>query len=347
MSKTYTPLSKDIEAANHKIKYDTQVKKVLANKIILAWILKYTVKEFAHTSIPEIETCIEGNIEIGTVPVEPGLTNYSSILGANNENAIPNEGKITFDLRFHVILPDGNQTKIIINIEAQKNSEPGYDIVTRGIFYSARLLSAQLNQEFTNSSEDPKKYDNIKKVYSIWICMESSATKKDSIIEYHIEPHTIHNNGKEKINTSRYDLLSVVMIHLGGDEIKSDNELVNMLTTLLSSRIDLQEKKQQLQETYQIPMEQELEQEVNEMCNLSDYVEEKGMKKGIEQGMEKGMQQGMQQGNISAIHKMLNKGLEPSQIADLLDESVEYIEKIQTIILQNPSYSNEDILKEL
>ena len=121
MSKTTTPLSKDIEASNHKIKYDTQVKKVLANKIILAWILKYTVKEFAHTPIPEIETCIEGNIEIGTVPVEPGLTNYSSILGANSENAIPNEGKITFDLRFHAILPDGNQTKIIINIEAQKN----------------------------------------------------------------------------------------------------------------------------------------------------------------------------------------------------------------------------------
>ena len=269
------------------------------------------------------------------MPVEPGLTNYSSILGANSENAIPNEGRITFDLRFHAILPDGNQTKIIINIEAQKNSEPGYDIVTRGIFYSARLLSAQLNQEFTNSSEDPKKYDNIKKVYSIWICMESSATKKDSIIEYHIEPHTIHHNGKEKINTSRYDLLSVVMIHLGGDEIKSDNELVNMLTTLLSSQINLQEKKQQLQETYQIPMEQELEREVNEMCNLSDYVEEKGMKKGMEKE------------NISTIQKMLNKGIEPTQIADLLDESVEYIEKIQSIILQNPNYSNEDILKEL
>ena len=59
------------------------------------------------------------------------------------------------------------------------------------------------------------------------------------------------------------------------------------------------------------------------------------------------MEKGMQQGNISAIRKMLNKGLEPSQIADLLDEQVEYIEKIQSIILQNPSYSNEDILKEL
>ena len=82
-------------------------------------------------------------------------------------------------------------------------------------------------------------------------------------------------------------------------------------------------------------MEQELEREVNEMCNLSDYVEEKGMKKGMEKE------------NISTIQKMLNKGIEPTQIADLLDESVEYIEKIQSIILQNPNYSNEDILKEL
>ena len=104
-------------------------------------------------------------------------------------------------------------------------------------------------------------------------------------------------------------------------------------------QINLQEKKQQLQETYQIPMEQELEREVNEMCNLSDYVEEKGMKKGMEKGMKKE--------NISTIQKMLNKGIEPTQIADLLDESVEYIEKIQSIILQNPNYSNEDILKEL
>ena len=55
----------------------------------------------------------------------------------------------------------------------------------------------------------------------------------------------------------------------------------------------------------------------------------------------------MKKENISTIQKMLNKGIEPTQIADLLDESVEYIEKIQSIILQNPNYSNEDILKEL
>lgn len=33
-----TPLANDIDAADEKIKYDAQVKKVLANKSILAWI---------------------------------------------------------------------------------------------------------------------------------------------------------------------------------------------------------------------------------------------------------------------------------------------------------------------
>ena len=35
-----TPFADDIDATDGKSKYDAQVKKVLANKIILAWILK-------------------------------------------------------------------------------------------------------------------------------------------------------------------------------------------------------------------------------------------------------------------------------------------------------------------
>ena len=38
MKKEETPLANDIDATDGKSKYDAQVKKVLANKIILAWI---------------------------------------------------------------------------------------------------------------------------------------------------------------------------------------------------------------------------------------------------------------------------------------------------------------------
>lgn len=282
-----TSLANSIDATKEKIKYDTQVKKVLANKIILAWILKYTMKEFQQMNIPDIANCIEGEIQIASIPLEPGLTNTDVITGQTNENAIPNEGKITFDLRFFVILPDGEYTKIIINVEAQKDSEPGYDIVTRAIFYCARLLSSQLDQEFTNKTTDKKKYDNIKKVYSIWICMDTKTDTKDSIIEYHIVPNTLflgkHNS---RIKEHRYDLLSAVMINLGGNAMTSENQLINMLTVLLSSDMDKEAKKQKLQKDYQIPMTIEFQQEVEEMCNLSGYVERQGELRGEIEGRE-------------------------------------------------------------
>ena len=178
MNSFQTPLANDIDASDGKAKYDTQIKKVLSNKIILSWIMKYTIKEFENMDISDIVKCIDGDIDIAIIPVEPGLTNLDVITGEATENAIPNEGKVTFDIRFHVVLPDGKRTKMIINIEAQKDSPPGYDLVPRGIFYCARLLSSQLHQEFTNTPGDKLKYDGIKKVYSIWICMDSQVNEK-------------------------------------------------------------------------------------------------------------------------------------------------------------------------
>ena len=298
MKTLQTMIANDIDATDGKTKYDTQVKKVLANKIILAWILKYTVKEFFQFTISDIEKCIEGKPEVAVVPMEAGLTNTEIITGSHTEDAIPNEGKITYDIRFYVILPDGEQTKIIINLEAQKDSEPGYDLVTRAVFYCARLLSAQLGKEFTNKTEDNVKYDGIKKVYSIWICMDSRNNAKDSIVEYHIQPNVLYGNPTK---TSRYDLLSAVMINLGGDELISENRLVNMLTTLLSSELDKEKKKKKLQEEFEIPMSVEFEQEVEEMCNLSSYVEEKGRAEGREEGRVEGREEGKKEGELNII----------------------------------------------
>lgn len=44
-------LARGISLAERKSQYDTQCKLVLSHKIILAWILKYVVREFAQMSI--------------------------------------------------------------------------------------------------------------------------------------------------------------------------------------------------------------------------------------------------------------------------------------------------------
>ena len=80
-----------------------------------------------------------------------------------------------------------------------------------------------------------------------------------------MQPNILYGNPTK---TSRYDLLSSVMIHLGGDEMVSEHKLVNMLTTLLSSSLDKEKKKKKLQEEFELPMSVEFEKEVIDMFPL-------------------------------------------------------------------------------
>lgn len=85
-----TNLSYDLSITDAKIKCDTQCKKILSQKIILAWILKYSTPEFSDLDISEILSCIEGEPEISSIGVLPGHTNHPSsgndqISGMSNE----------------------------------------------------------------------------------------------------------------------------------------------------------------------------------------------------------------------------------------------------------------------
>lgn len=309
-----TQVADDIDATKEKITLDKQIKVVLANKPILARILAHSMKEFKGIGYDAIMACIEGEPEVGTVAVAPGKTNLVSdkISGSATEDTVPNEGTIYFDIRLYVRIPGCDKTepvKILVNIEAQKSFYPGYDIVTRAIYYCARMLSAQLSTEFTVATDDKVKYDNIKKVYSIWICMDTSNESENTIDEYHIERQSLVGHNKK---TARYDLMSVVMICLSKNKNASntDNELLKMLLTLLDENLDAEEKKKRLEREHGIPMTVELAQEVNDMCNLSEYYEEMAVKKD----------------HIEKIKKMISKGYSKEDILDLGYTKEEYAE---------------------
>ena len=114
---------------------------------------------------------IEVTPYISSIPVEPGLSNDvteengNRIVGLNSENEELNEGMIRFDIVFYVRMRDG-LSQIIVNLEAQKSEPEKYDILNRAIFYVSRLVSSQKERYFVNSN-----YDDIKRVYSIWVCM--------------------------------------------------------------------------------------------------------------------------------------------------------------------------------
>ena len=272
-------ISNTIDSAKDKIQYDEHVRQILKDKGILAYILKYAVKEFKDYSIDDAKAAIDGEPEVAIRSVRP-----EAVSTLENESKIPGEGKMYFDILFYAVTNDGYRQKMYINIEAQKSFYPGYDLVTRGIVYPARLISQQMDVEYTADN-----YDGVKKVYSVWICMNAPEKKHsykkvaDSIVEYSIKPTILypHNATDDEIATGRYDLMSTVFINLNSQNtINSKNVLISMLSTLLSDKIKADEKKRKLEKEYGIKMSKELESEVSSMCNLSEAIEERGIERG-------------------------------------------------------------------
>ena len=154
-------LENDIPLQARKDKYDAACKAVLAHKVILAWILKYCTAEFVECSIEDImDRYIEGTPEVATAVVHRSKKNKSLLIdGTNTEDSSVTEGLVTFDVKFVAHAPLNDELiKLIINVEAQNNSNPGYPLVKRALYYCSRMLSMQYGREFVKSH-----YEQIKK----------------------------------------------------------------------------------------------------------------------------------------------------------------------------------------
>ncbi|MGN0154025.1 MAG: hypothetical protein ACI4A3_06210, partial [Lachnospiraceae bacterium] len=150
-----------------------------------------------------------------------------------------------------------------------------------------RMISAQLETEFTDSD-----YDNIKKVYSIWICMDVPRYAENTITAYEIAKRDIVGIFPEK--KTRYDLMTIITICLSSElaEAKEELNLHRLLGALLSPELNAGEKKEILTREYHIPMRKEFERSVNCMCNLAEGIEEKAEKRGEKRGERRGERRG-------------------------------------------------------
>ena len=267
-------LEQNIALKTNKEKYDAACKNVLAHKVILTWILKYCATEFAECSIEDImDKYIEGTPEVAKVVVHRS-GDALLINGTNTEDSSVSEGVVTFDVKFVAHAPYNDEIiKLIINVEAQNKSNPGYPLVKRALYYCGRMLSMQYGREFIKSH-----YEKIKKVYSIWICPNPSAGNKNSIIKYGVYKDILVGHDTEV--QANYDLLNVVMVNLGPETEQGERSLLKLLTVLFASQKTLEEKKFIISNEFDIKMNSDMAQEVDEMCNLSDGVYEAGKAKG-------------------------------------------------------------------
>ena len=308
-----TELKSAVMATDRDAQYDNSAKRLIAHKIILARILVKTVEEFKGMDPLEVAALIEGLPYISAVPVEPGLTNAvhfqngQRLVGFNTENQELNEGLVRFDIVFYVRMKDG-LSQIIINVEAQKDEPGEYEILNRTVFYVSRLISSQKERDFENSS-----YDDIKCVYSIWICMNM---EENTMSHIHLTKEDLIGSYEWKGNL---DLLNIIMIGLAKELPEHDEtyELHRLLGALMSRELTVDEKLDIIGKEYDIPLEENFRKDMSTMCNLSQGVKEEGIAIGRAEG-EAGL-----------ITKMYKNGLSIELIASATDKT---IEEVKTII---------------
>ncbi len=147
-----------LRASGLKVQYDHHIRNLLRFRPVISHILIRTLREYSGLSPLEASALID--------PVHT----EAMLVGESIEDAVPDEGEVLYDLRFSAEIPlseeavpdsasrqnadcsraqnrtAGKSICLLINLEAQKKFYQKYRLVTRGIFYGARMLSSQLGR---------------------------------------------------------------------------------------------------------------------------------------------------------------------------------------------------------
>ena len=97
--------------------------------------------------------------------------------------------------------------------EAQKEEPGKYYILNRAIFYVGRIVSSQKGRDFVKSE-----YNKMKRVYSIWICMNM---KENSLTQIYLAKKDI----------------------IGSHDWKGDLEILNIIMIGIAENLPEKEKK--------------------------------------------------------------------------------------------------------
>ena len=98
---------------------------------------------------------------------------------------------------------DGEKAKFIINVKPQKTTQNvHYKLLKRAVYYAARLISSQKENEFHGDD-----FNNLKKFFSGWVCMDVKNYRADSI--HRLTEKVLHGNFHDELKN--YDLITMIV----------------------------------------------------------------------------------------------------------------------------------------
>ena len=128
-----------------------------------------------------------------------------------------------------------------------------------------------------------------------------------------------------------YDMVSMMLICLGQPDRKQE-DIIHLLSVLLSTEMGPDVKKEILEREYDIPITVEMKKEAETMCGIGHAIARKNLEKGIEQGIEKGLEKGRLEGKQEEreanIVAMLKEKVPMATISRITHYSLDQIQKL-------------------
>ena len=286
--------------------YDIQSKTIWRYKELIAPILQMTVEEFKDMEISEIIACIN-EAEITNNKAVDDVSAKIEIETLDTEVSSISEKLIRYDTHLKTKNPRLSTGEILImlhiDLEIQneyKPSDPKYPITKRAIYYAARELSSQLGvlTETTN-------YNDLEKVYSIWICNTGIPKElHNSITRYSMKRENVVGIDNEPVEY--HDLINVVIVRRGGEP--ENDTIFDYIDAVYSNDVDRVERYTDIGDN------QNIRKELGDIMTASQTLIAQGIEQGIEQGRAE-----ERQSNIKKVaENYLNLGL-----ASTMNEALE------------------------
>ena len=220
-------------------RYDAMCHTLLSNRLLFSWILHDYIPEYTNCSLKDISQLIDGPVR------------SLRIRGIQTTDKIPLQGEVTFDNLYKVYLPD-RQDYLLINIEGQNRFHQSYPLVTRALYYAARVFVGEKGVDFV--AQD---YGELKKVYSIWIMFAPPKQLENSVSRFEMnELFICKHNEHRKVD---YGKIEVLMMYLGNHEEVTGPDALHFLDVLFSSQLPLEVQKTILEQTYQFDYDKYME----------------------------------------------------------------------------------------
>ena len=225
---------------------DLDFKTIVHKPTILSWILHECVDEFKDSSIDEIKT--------GLVLANDG----KQVIGRDTELFLQGVGKVRLDSVFDIGVPGTDEkVSVIIGIEGQNDIPSDYPVSKRAEYYLAMMVASQKGRDFSNQH-----YEKIRKTYTIWCMMDPLSGNRNTIIKYGMVPKTII--GKPEA-VADLDTMNAIFINLGGSYSDRCPSKMKFISTLFSSGISEERRKEIIVNKFKVPLDEYPDEELRNM----------------------------------------------------------------------------------